>query len=369
MSGSEAGGGATRAGPILPAPGRTVPRSGVAPHPLGKDPMMPSQLLPPPLSESMSTPGDRVAVDADGDAILHAFADLLAEGGDPASVDLALARLAHLAAGPGATRAEVWRNAGFGERRAAAWPPGPESEGGPPGVAYALRLGGREVGTLRVLLDAPGPIPSGRHRRLATLATLAAAAGLGLAGHEASAPRTYHDPATGLPDGAFLGSFLSYALALAERRQEPLSLLYIGVDRLAAIRDVLGAELAGEALRKVGRTVAGTLRSSDLIARLDDGRLVAVLPGASAGDALAVAETVRATIEATCLASTRMPALTASIGVVTRPDHAAGPAALRSAAAAALADARSGGRNRVASLPTSPPSGTPARLKVVQHVG
>ena len=104
--------------------------------------------------------------------------------------------------------------------------------------------------------------------------------------------RATHDPATGLPNLSFLATFLPYAIAQAGRRGEPLSLLYIGADRLAAIRELLGEAAAGEAVRTIGRAITRTLRSSDLVARLDDGRLAVVLPGAAAGDARMLAETI-----------------------------------------------------------------------------
>ncbi len=177
-----------------------------------------------------------------------------------------------------------------------------------------------------------------------------------------------HEPETGLPDAAFVSTFLTYALALTDRRREPLSLLYIELDRLAAIRDLHGADFAHEAMRKVSRTVSGVLRASDVIARLDDGRLAAVLPGASVQDALMIAESIRAAVAATGVANLAMPVLTASIGVATYPDHAGNPIALRSSAAAALADARSQGRDRVAAPSPSPSRHGESALRLAEDV-
>ena len=168
--------------------------------------------------------------------------------------------------------------------------------------------------------------------------------------------RCIHDPATGLPNRSFLATFLAYAMAQADRRHEPISLLYIGADRIGAIRELLGEAAATEAVRAIGRTIARTLRSSDLVARLDDGRLAAVLPGAAADDARMIAETIRAAIEATGIATASRPLLTASIGVATSPGDADDPDSLRSAADDALAIARERGRNRVAfALPVATP--------------
>jgi diguanylate cyclase (GGDEF)-like protein len=141
------------------------------------------------------------------------------------------------------------------------------------------------------------------------------------------------------------------------------------VDRLAAIQGLHGPAIAGEALRKVGRTVARSLRSSDLIARLDDGRLAAVLPGTSAAHARSVAELIRSTVASTCAATPSMPLLTVSIGVASFPEHAGDLVTLRAAAAASLADARSRGRDRVASAAAPRMAESVTQLRVVQNVG
>ena len=120
-------------------------------------------------------------------------------------------------------------------------------------------------------------------------------------------------------DAPFLRAFLPYALAQARRRHEPLSLFYVSVDRLAAIRELHGPEIAAAAVERVAETMVQALRASDVVARLDDGRLIAVLPYADHEDAPAVAEAVRAAIASSGVASRTMPVLTASIGVASYP--------------------------------------------------
>jgi diguanylate cyclase (GGDEF)-like protein len=320
------------------------------------------------------------------DPVLQEFAGLVAEEREPWVVEAALVRLSFEAAGPGVLRVELLRDLGWGQRRIAAWPrdsgvadndaTSTATAGAPTTttlVDLPLRCGGRERGTLRIALDGSQPLGPDRRGRLATLAVLAAVADRSQADDATAevptAPASTHDLTTGLPNAAFLDSFLTYALSLADRRNEPLSLLYISVDRLAAIRDLHGPEIAAEALRRVSRTIAGTLRSSDLIARLDDGRLVAVLPGASAENARGVADTVRAAIAATGIATPKMPLLTSSMGVATFPDHAADVPSLRSAAASALSAARSKGRDQIASAPPVHLAEPPTLLRIAQYAG
>jgi len=156
-----------------------------------------------------------------------------------------------------------------------------------------------------------------------------------------------------------LGAFLGFAQAQARRRVEPLSLLDVAVDRLSALRELLGDELAESAIDRAARAIKATVRASDVVVRLEDGRLVVILPNASAENAARVAEAVRIAIARAGAASATMPTLTASVGVASYPDHAHDVAALRAAASAALTRARAMGYDRVA-RPSPIAAGEPA---------
>jgi diguanylate cyclase (GGDEF)-like protein len=181
-------------------------------------------------------------------------------------------------------------------------------------------------------------------RRLTTLCAMAAAARINLRADRLPDP-SKDDM---FRDAPFLRAFLPYALAQARRRHEPLSLFYASVDRLAAIRELHGPEIAAAAVDRVAETMVLALRASDVVARLDDGRLIAVLPCSDHKDAPAIAEAVRAAIASRGAASRTMPVLTASIGVASYPHNALDLVSLNLAASAALTHARSLGRNRVA---------------------
>ena len=152
----------------------------------------------------------------------------------------------------------------------------------------------------------------------------------------------------GCQTSSFLWAFLPHALAQARRRREPLTLFCVGVDRLAAIREMHGLVTAEKAVGIVAATLVNTLRSSDVVARFDDGRVAAVLPNAGGRDALTVAEAVRRAIAKAGIASVDMPILTSSIGVACYPDDGEDAESLIKAAGAGLAKARGLGRDRVA---------------------
>jgi diguanylate cyclase (GGDEF)-like protein len=164
-----------------------------------------------------------------------------------------------------------------------------------------------------------------------------------------------------LHDATFLSAVLPFALSQALRHHEPLSLLCVAIDRLAGIHDLLGRAAVDPLVRHVGETVGALLRSSDIVARLDDDRIVAILPRANSDDGLFVAERIRHDVaEKHRTAAVVMPDVTVSIGVATFPTCAHNVSSLFNAADAALTQARTQGRNQaVLAPPRAIPQPTP----------
>jgi diguanylate cyclase (GGDEF)-like protein len=154
-----------------------------------------------------------------------------------------------------------------------------------------------------------------------------------------------------LHDATFLNAVLPFALNQARRHREPLSLVCVAIDRLSGIQKLLGRAAVDQLVRKVGETVTTLIRNSDIVARLDDDRIIAVLPRAPGKGALDVARKICSTIfdknEAECV----IPQVTVTIGVATFPSCADNVYALFDAADNALAQAQRQGRNQVVLAP------------------
>ena len=140
----------------------------------------------------------------------------------------------------------------------------------------------------------------------------------------------------------------------------PVSLLLVDVDRFKAFNDHYGHPAGDHCLRVVAATVGATIRrASDLLARYGGEELVVLLPDTDAAGAEAVAERLRAEIEALGLAHAGFgvagAVVTVSVGLATARPAAPGvlPAAgsLVGAADRALYEAKRGGRNRVVQAP------------------
>ena len=93
-------------------------------------------------------------------------------------------------------------------------------------------------------------------------------------------------------DATFLNAVLPFAFNQAKRHRESLSLLCVAIDRLNSVQDLLGSAEVERLVQHVGQTVGTLIRQSDIVARLDDNRIVAVLPRAPRGGALHVADSI-----------------------------------------------------------------------------
>jgi diguanylate cyclase (GGDEF)-like protein len=249
----------------------------------------------------------------------------------------------------------------------------PRNLNGGPSLEVPLNCGSARHGWLRVRMRTTeaASLPRATVRRLTTLCTMAACAfetlgrpgawpeycaaddlseigikvhsGGGSSGSTAAAIAKLHD-------ATFLNAVLPFALAQARRHHEPLSVLCIAIDRLAGIEELLGPHAVDNLVSSVGGTVAAHVRDSDIIARLYDDRVVAVLPRAPGGGALHVAQRICQEVKAKRQEECA-PEITVSIGVATFPASADNVYSLFDAADLALAQAQSLGRNRACLAP------------------
>jgi diguanylate cyclase (GGDEF)-like protein len=148
-----------------------------------------------------------------------------------------------------------------------------------------------------------------------------------------------------LHDATFLNAVLPFAISQAQRYREPLSLMCVAIDRLSGIQEMLGRDSADYLVRFVGETLLLLLRASDIIARLDDDRIVAVLLRSGEEGALHVSEKISETVAESSRSLSDLAGLqiTVSIGAATYPTAARDAFSLFDAADEALAQAQSQG--------------------------
>ena len=161
---------------------------------------------------------------------------------------------------------------------------------------------------------------------------------------------------------AFL-TLLDKAISNAQRTQTMLPLLVMDLDHFKKVNDSWGHRAGDDVLRHFVMLAQCCLRKEDVMGRLGGEEFAIFLPNAGAGGAVAVAERLRAMVEAhPVVTEQRSIALTVSVGVtVCAGSESAGTALQRADEAMYLAKER--GRNRVemtaaAAVPLAPSTTT-----------
>lgn len=145
-------------------------------------------------------------------------------------------------------------------------------------------------------------------------------------------------------------------LARHARYGTPVSLLMMDVDGFKAVNDRLG-HLAGDAvLAAVAEVLRSTLRVTDLPSRYGGDEFAIILPATGKTDAFAVAEKLRAAIDAAPVGiqlgdGVEQVRVRVSVGVAAAGRQASDPVALLEAADRALYRAKESGRNQVRIAP------------------
>ncbi|MFW5742372.1 MAG: diguanylate cyclase [Spirochaetota bacterium] len=161
-----------------------------------------------------------------------------------------------------------------------------------------------------------------------------------------------HDGLTGLFNRAYLDDSLVRELARADREQRPVGLLILDVDHFKTVNDRHGHGVGDAVLRTVAELVRSQVRAGDIPCRYGGDELVAVMPGATVGEALQVGERIRRSVaQASLAAADGSVHATVSVGVGVYPDNAATAADLFRVADRALYLAKDRGRDQVCGAP------------------
>jgi diguanylate cyclase (GGDEF)-like protein len=175
------------------------------------------------------------------------------------------------------------------------------------------------------------------HQELATLnAEL-------LEANRALAQAAVTDGLTGLKNHRAFQEALHSAAQMAERLQQPLSLVMFDIDHFKQFNDRFGHPAGDELLRQVAQVLRESARAYDVAARYGGEEFALLLPNTALEQAVQVAERLRQQIRA--IENPHAP-VSASFGVATYR-RGMPPATLVYEADAALYRAKRGGRDRV----------------------
>jgi len=160
------------------------------------------------------------------------------------------------------------------------------------------------------------------------------------------------DRLTGLYNRGYFDELYRRDFAISQREGRRMAVLVLDIDELTAYNDTFGKAAGDSCIKRVARTIAGSLRrGSDLVARLDGGTMVAMVHGMTPEQLLPFSNTVLERVREMRIhhpKSTVFRYVTVSAGVLSEVPHAEEkPEHLIDKAQTALKDAKTAGRNRV----------------------
>jgi diguanylate cyclase (GGDEF)-like protein len=115
------------------------------------------------------------------------------------------------------------------------------------------------------------------------------------------------------------------------------------LDRFKEVNDALGHSAGDELLRQVGQRLAAQLRHGDLLVRLGGDEFAMLMPGATQGEALALASRLRTALQAAFTHDDMRVFIDASVGIACAPEAAGDVEGLLQRADIAMYQAKSDG--------------------------
>ena len=156
--------------------------------------------------------------------------------------------------------------------------------------------------------------------------------------------QAFHDPLTALANRALFRDRLDHALQ--QRREDPISVLFVDLDDFKTVNDSLGHDAGDRLLVSVGERLRACVRAGDTVARLGGDEFAILLEGEQAtSDGPLLAQRVLAALDVPFAVAGRDLKVTASLGLASGR-YASGEGVLQDADLAMYA-AKANGKARV----------------------
>jgi diguanylate cyclase (GGDEF)-like protein len=160
------------------------------------------------------------------------------------------------------------------------------------------------------------------------------------------------DGLTGMFNRRYFNQKMLTDISFARRHKIPLSLIMFDIDHFKRVNDTYGHRTGDQVLTAFAATVAGSIRTEDVLARFGGEEFVIIAQATGSEGALVLAERIRQTVGEQVVqavdGSDEEVRITVSAGVVTlNPGADQDPAGVISVADANLYAAKHGGRDRV----------------------
>ncbi|MBW2292354.1 MAG: diguanylate cyclase [Deltaproteobacteria bacterium] len=163
--------------------------------------------------------------------------------------------------------------------------------------------------------------------------------------------RAFIDDVTEVYNARYLLATTENEIRRAERYDNPLSVLFLDIDRFKLVNDRHGHLVGSQVLRSLSKLLMQCVRDVDTLARYGGDEFTILLVDTDHTEAVSIAERIRRTVEEHVFEAGRGGSLrlTVSLGVGTYPHHGSERNALLDVADKAMYRAKSLGRNQVCS--------------------
>jgi|GEM_PF-496078 len=129
-----------------------------------------------------------------------------------------------------------------------------------------------------------------------------------------------HDQLTGLINRALFRDRLVHALARSKRKDQPLGIMLLDLDRFKSVNDTLGHDVGDQLLKTVATRLVACVREVDTIARMGGDEFTAILEGISGvADVLVVANRIVESISTPFEIGPHRISIGVSIGITLYP--------------------------------------------------
>lgn len=213
-----------------------------------------------------------------------------------------------------------------------------------------MTVGSNEIGMFRVERAVSNPFTEQEQQTLSTSAALLGLAFSYLEAHQALQDVALRDSLTGVLGRRALEEPLQRELQAGLRYGMPASLLLMDLDYFTTVNNRLGHAAGDAVIKQMAALVQENVRAVDCVARYGGEQFAVVLPHTDVDMAQALAERIRAEVERRAFEVEKgQVRITVSLGIASLRDAAITNVDQWTAAAdAALSEAKTQGRNRVA---------------------
>jgi len=155
-----------------------------------------------------------------------------------------------------------------------------------------------------------------------------------------------HDFLTGLPNRILLNDRTAHAIAVAQRDNTQLAVLFLDLDNFKLVNDTLGHMIGDKLLRSVAQRLRECVRGSDTVSRQGGDEFILLLPEKKdGGNAALTAERILAALSVSHTIDQHELHVTPSIGISVYPGDAKNFETLIKNADTAMYHAKESGRN------------------------